>query len=44
VIGIALLGALISGPGHFMVGLHRGMAVCGLLFACGSALSWWLVE
>jgi DHA2 family methylenomycin A resistance protein-like MFS transporter len=39
VIGIALLGALISGRGHFMDGLHRGMVISGALFLIGSGLS-----
>ena len=39
VIGIALLGALISGRGQFVVGLHRGMVICGALFLIGSVLS-----
>lgn len=37
VIGIALLGALISG--HMIQGLHRGMVVCGAVFGIGSWLS-----
>src|SRR2546425_6591033 len=42
VIGIALLGALISSharrgaTAHFMVGLHQGLALAGLLFLAGS--------
>ena len=44
VVGIALLGALIGGKGHFMPGLHQGMLVCGALFLVGSALSNWAVE
>ena len=39
VVGIALLGALISGRGHFMPGLHRGMVIAGALFLIGSGLS-----
>jgi len=42
VIGIALLGALIGG--HFIVGMHRGMLVAGVLFLMGSGLSWRFVE
>jgi DHA2 family methylenomycin A resistance protein-like MFS transporter len=50
VIGIALLGALISSharrgaTAHFMVGLHEGLALSGLLFLAGSALSLAFVE
>ena len=44
VIGIALLGALISGRGQFMIGLHRGMVVAGALFLIGSGLSWRFVK
>jgi len=42
VVGIALLGALIGG--HFIVGMHRGMIVCGSLFLAGSVLSLLAVE
>src|SRR5690242_15321490 len=42
VVGIALLGALIGG--HFIVGLHRGMAIAGALFLIGSGLSHRSVE
>jgi DHA2 family methylenomycin A resistance protein-like MFS transporter len=50
VIGIALLGALISthsrrgATAHFMVGLHQGLVLSGLLFLAGSALSLAFVE
>jgi len=50
VIGIALLGALISSharrgaTAHFMVGLHQGLALAGLLFLAGSGLSLAFVE
>src|SRR5438105_4090936 len=51
VLGIALLGALISSharrgiaTAHFMTGLHWGLAVAGLLFLAGSALSVVFVE
>ena len=51
VVGIALLGALISShasrgvaTAHFMTGLHRGLALAGLLFLAGSGLSWGFVE
>src|SRR2546429_9872659 len=51
VIGIALLGALISSharrgvaTAHFMTGLHRGLALAGLLFLAGSLLSVVFVE
>jgi DHA2 family methylenomycin A resistance protein-like MFS transporter len=44
VVGIALLGALIGGRGHFVAGLRQGMLVCGALFLVGSALSHWAVE
>src|SRR5207237_8947395 len=45
VVGIALLGALISSharrgaTAHCMVGLHQGLALAGVLFLAGSALS-----
>ena len=39
VVGIALLGALIGGKGHFMPGLHQGMLIAGALFLIGSWLS-----
>ncbi len=39
VVGIALLGALIGGRGHFMPGLHQGMLIAGALFLIGSWLS-----
>ena len=42
VVGIALLGALISG--HLMVGLHRGMIISGACFLIGSGLSLRFVE
>jgi DHA2 family methylenomycin A resistance protein-like MFS transporter len=42
VVGIALLGAMIGG--HFMVGLHWGMVVAGVLFLIGSGLSFLAVE
>jgi DHA2 family methylenomycin A resistance protein-like MFS transporter len=50
VIGIALLGALISSHArrgattHFMVGLHEGLALAGVLFLVGSGLSLTFVE
>src|SRR6266700_1386075 len=44
VIGIALLGSLIGGRGHFMPGLHWGMLIAGALFLMGSGLSWRFVE
>ncbi len=50
VVGIALLGALISSharrgaTAHFMVGLHEGLALAGLLFLTGSGLSLAFVE
>jgi DHA2 family methylenomycin A resistance protein-like MFS transporter len=50
VVGIALLGALISSharqgaTAHFMAGLHEGLALSGLLFLAGSALSLAFVE
>src|SRR6184192_1881407 len=50
VVGIALLGALISSharrgaTAHFMTGLHEGLALAGLLFLAGSALSLLFVE
>src|SRR5437762_3146095 len=50
VVGIALLGALISSharrgaTAHFMVGLHEGLALAGLLFLVGSGLSLAFVE
>jgi len=50
-VGIALLGALISSharrgiaTAHFMTGLHWGLALAGLLFLAGSALSVVFVE
>src|SRR5207237_5623523 len=42
VVGIALLGALIGG--HFMVGMHRGMLVAGVLFLIGSGVSFRFVD
>jgi len=42
VVGIALLGALVGG--QFMVGLHRGLLLSGLLFLLGSGLSLGFVE
>jgi len=50
VVGIALLGALISSharrgaTAHFMTGLHEGLALAGVLFLAGSALSLAFVE
>lgn len=51
VIGIALLGSLISSharrgvaTAHFMTGLHWGLALAGLLFLAGSAISLEFVE
>jgi DHA2 family methylenomycin A resistance protein-like MFS transporter len=50
VVGIALLGALISSHArrgattHFMVGLHEGLALAGVLFLVGSGLSLAFVE
>ena len=50
VVGIALLGALISSharrgaTAHFMVGLHQGLALAGVLFLAGSGLSLAFVE
>ncbi len=44
VIGIALLGALISRRGQFIIGLHQGMVVSGALFLLGSGLSGRFVE
>src|SRR5437660_936754 len=50
VIGIALLGALISSharrgaTAHFMLGLHQGLALAGVLFLAGSGLSLAFVE
>ena len=44
VIGIALLGSLIGGRGHFMPGLRWGMLIAGALFLMGSGLSWRFVD
>src|SRR5438034_9382407 len=42
VVGIALLGALVGG--QFMVGLHRGVLLSGLLFLLGSGFRLRFVE